>query len=182
MVPGSDKDGAEVVVRSKNNCSTCHLQEQEQLKQCFSYECGKRVCKHCAVPICDDCGRSVCSDACKEATSSWHVRCGGCNKLTCDDCCDGIVECNLCEKSNCGDCVNKLSEYKNKKFRHCVDHDGTKTNFDLGNFCSDCGMEKMKEKIRAGQDECIRCKGLLFSELYDEYQDLQKVSSLNKVS
>ena len=87
--------------------------------------------------------------------------------------------------------MNKLSEYKKKTFRQC-NHDShyptwtygkkNETNFDLGNFCSDCGMERMKEKIRAGQDECIGCKGLLFSELYDEYQDLQKVSSLNKVS
>ena len=192
VLPSSDKEREEeAVVRSENNCAACHMQEPELLKQCFAPQCGKPVCKHCAVAICDDCGRSVCSDACKKDSSYWHVRCGGCNKLTCDGCCEGIVECNLCAKSNCGNCVNKLSEYKKKKFRQC-NHDShyptwtygkkNETNFDLGNFCSDCGMERMKEKIRAGQDECIGCKGLLFSELYDEYQDLQKVSSLNKVS
>lgn len=40
----------------------------------------------------------------------------GVEDVTCDDCCEGIVECNLCAKSNCGNCVNKLSEYKKKNF------------------------------------------------------------------
>ena len=187
VLPSPNKDTGEVVGRSENNCDACQLQVEQEL--CFGPECSKRVCKKCTITICNDCGRGVCSAECKEASSYWHVQCGGCDKLTCDECGDGIYGCNFCTKSSCGDCVNASSEYKKKKFRQCNHHNHGQSwtngkidenNFELERFCADCGLEQMKEKIRAGQDECVGCKGLLFSELYDEHQALQKALSLDK--
>ena len=137
----------------------------------FCNECQKKFCDSCCpTQHCDVCGKASCMD-CMEVNL-----CESCEACYCFDC-QPVHSCECCDRTRCMDCAihNFCDGCGESNCGECAsEHTVQWCEFCQEDSCNECRLEAYK----AGQLDCMGCRGLLLPRIIQE-KDAQMHRAIN---